>query len=119
MKDFLKTVGLIVFWAIVIIMLNSCCSNCNSSSNTPIDTLRQMQRERITYNVHTQQKDGAEINYDYIISVYRFEYDGHSYIMFCRGDGKGVVHDPNCKCHSTNAVDAHNEETYDDIYSFQ
>ena len=76
-----------------------------------------MQKERITYNVHIQQKDGTEINYDYVFIVYKFEYDGHSYIMFCRGNGKGVVHDPNCKCHSTNAVDDHNEKTYDDIYS--
>ena len=38
--------------------------------------------------------------------IYRFEYDGHSYIIFkYNGDinphnTSGIVHDPDCKCHN-------------------
>lgn len=34
------------------------------------------------------------------LTVYRYEYDGHKYILF--GDSEfnnGVVHDPDCPCH--------------------
>ena len=32
--------------------------------------------------------------------IMKFEYDGHKYIMFGDGEGKSVVHDPNCPCHN-------------------
>ena len=35
------------------------------------------------------------------LTVYRYEYDGHKYILF--GDSEfnnGVVHDPDCPCHT-------------------
>jgi hypothetical protein len=37
------------------------------------------------------------------LTVYKYEYDGHKYILF--GDSEynnGVVHDPDCPCHNKN-----------------
>ena len=34
------------------------------------------------------------------LTVFRFEYDGHKYILFTAGDFRnGSVHDPDCPCH--------------------
>ena len=35
------------------------------------------------------------------LTVFRFEYDGHKYIMFFNvvGSVTGYVHDPDCPCH--------------------
>ena len=34
------------------------------------------------------------------LSVLRFEYDGHKYILFTSSETKnGFVHDPDCPCH--------------------
>lgn len=33
------------------------------------------------------------------ITVLRFEYDGHKYILFAADFRNGFVHDPDCPCH--------------------
>ena len=34
------------------------------------------------------------------LTIFRFEYDGHKYILFTSGELKnGFVHDPDCPCH--------------------
>lgn len=34
------------------------------------------------------------------LTVFRFEYDGHKYILFTAGEPRnGFVHDPDCPCH--------------------
>ena len=38
------------------------------------------------------------------LTVYKYEYDGHKYILF--GDSEynnGIVHDPDCPCHTVKA----------------
>ena len=37
-------------------------------------------------------------NYDSRYSVRHFEYRGHKYILFGGGNGKTIVHDPDCPC---------------------
>lgn len=37
-----------------------------------------------------------------LISPAKFQYDGHSYIMFsCINDCSTILHDPDCSCHNT------------------
>lgn len=43
---------------------------------------------------------GEEIRQASIDAIY---YDNHKYLMFwVGGEPRGVVHDPNCKCHGNN-----------------
>lgn len=36
------------------------------------------------------------------LNVTPFEYNGHKYIMFGFGDGKAIVHNPDCHCNNSN-----------------
>ena len=43
-------------------------------------------------------------NWSKTLSVYRYEYDGHKYILFGDAEGSnGVVHDPDCPCQTVKA----------------
>ncbi len=49
------------------------------------------------------------------LTVYRYEYDGHKYILF--GDSEinnGVVHDPDCPCHIVEAPSKTETSDYPD-----
>ena len=49
------------------------------------------------------------------LNVYRYEYDGHKYILF--GDSEinnGVVHDPDCPCHTVKAPSKTETSDYPD-----
>lgn len=49
------------------------------------------------------------------LTVYRYEYDGHKYILF--GDSEfnnGVVHDPDCPCHTVEATTKTETSDYPD-----
>lgn len=49
------------------------------------------------------------------LTVYRYEYDGHKYILF--GDSEynnGIVHDPDCPCHTVEAPSKTETSDYPD-----
>ena len=49
------------------------------------------------------------------LTIYRYEYDGHKYILF--GDSEinnGVVHDPDCPCHTVEAPSKTETSDYPD-----
>lgn len=49
------------------------------------------------------------------LTVYRYEYDGHKYILF--GDSEynnGVVHDPDCPCHTVETTTKTETSDYPD-----
>ena len=38
----------------------------------------------------------------YLMDISKFNYIGHSYIMFCGNESmNGIIHDPDCPCHNT------------------
>ena len=42
----------------------------------------------------TQEQDIKSV--EYFQSIYKFDYEGHQYILFRKWDISGIVHDPNC-----------------------
>ena len=72
------------------LLLASCCETTYETSR--VDGTR----ERIYINFKEQASKS--------LNVYRYEYDGHKYILF--GDSEynnGVVHDPDCPSHTVEA----------------
>ena len=50
-----------------------------------------------------------------VVSINRFEYDGHKYILFLSGESRnGFVHDPDCPCHEQYATKGGNEQETSD-----
>ena len=47
------------------------------------------------------KKERIYLRNELTLGVFRFEYDGHKYMMFYRlgTDVNGFVHDPDCPCH--------------------
>lgn len=79
------------------LMLSSCCETVET---TTVDASKDY--------VYLKTKDGQ-----YSVRVFRYEYDGHKYIMFGQNEYRnGVVHDPDCPCHTT-VQEAHKTETSD------
>ena len=73
------------------LLLASCCSGTTYEISRVDAT-----RERIYINFKEQASKS--------LNVYRYEYNGHKYILF--GDSEfnnGVVHDPDCPCHIVEA----------------
>lgn len=49
------------------------------------------------------------------LNVFRFEYDGHKYILFTSGETRnGFVHDPDCPCHTVEAQSKTETSDYPD-----
>ena len=81
-----------IFYIIAtVLLLASCCSD------TTYETSRvDATKEYVYINLKGQLSKS--------LTVYRYEYDGHKYILF--GDSEynnGVVHDPDCPCHTVEA----------------
>lgn len=83
-------IAIILFFVMVVIMrsMTGCCpskqqnSNC-SKCNTKTEVVN------IDYGAGTKR----------VIRVGRFEHNGHNYLVFGQGEGRCVVHDPDCeKC---------------------
>lgn len=78
-----------IFYIIAtVLLLASCCSG-STYEISRVDATR----ERIYINFKEQASKS--------LNVYRYEYNGHKYILF--GDSEynnGVVHDPDCPCHT-------------------
>lgn len=83
------------------LLLASCCETTYETSR--VDGTR----ERIYINFKEQAFKS--------LNVYRYEYDGHKYILF--GDSEinnGVVHDPDCPCHTVKAPSKTETSDYPD-----
>lgn len=84
------------------LLLASCCPN------TTYETSRvDATKEYVYINFNGQLNKS--------LSVYRYEYDGHKYILF--GDSEynnGVVHDPDCPCHTVEAPSKTETSDYPD-----
>lgn len=83
------------------LMLISCCGPTYEVSNVDGD------KEKI----YIKYKENSVKS----LSVYRYEYDGHKYILF--GDSEynnGIVHDPDCPCHTVEAPSKTETSDYPD-----
>ena len=92
----------VIYTIATALLLASCCS----------DTTYKISRVDAT-------KEYVYINFkgdvNKSLSVYRYEYDGHKYILF--GDSEynnGVVHDPDCPCHTVEAPSKTETSDYPD-----
>lgn len=84
------------------LLLASCCSGTTYEISRVDAT-----RERIYINFKEQASKS--------LNVYRYEYNGHKYILF--GDSEfnnGVVHDPDCPCHTVEASSKTETSDYPD-----
>ena len=83
------------------LMLASCCGTTYESSYTDGN------KEYMYIKLGTNSVKS--------LTVYRYEYDGHKYILF--GDSEfnnGVVHDPDCPCHTVEAPSKTETSDYPD-----
>lgn len=84
------------------LLLASCCSNAT------YETSRVDAKKEFVYITYKEQWSKS-------LAVYRYEYDGHKYILF--GDSEfnnGVVHDPDCPCHTVEASSKTETSDYPD-----
>lgn len=84
------------------LLLASCCSD------TTYETSHVDAAKEYVYLVFNERWSKS-------LSVYRYEYDGHKYILF--GDSEinnGVVHDPDCPCHTVEAPSKTETSDYPD-----
>ena len=97
-----------IFMFVFIVALFASCYTKKSDtpgSLQPLDSVKEndpykLNVEFLPYYIHTIYKNYV-IHNDNTITVYKFEYNGHSYIMFSHGHAEnGVVHDPDCPCHT-------------------
>jgi uncharacterized protein YxeA len=85
------------------LLLASCCSNTTYETSHIDGT-----KEYVYINFKEQVSKKS-------LTVYRYEYDGHKYILF--GDSEynnGVVHDPDCPCHTVEAPSKTETSDYPD-----
>ena len=78
-----------IFYIIATALLLASCCSVSTYETSYIDGTK----EYIHINFGEQWNES--------FTVYRYEYDGHKYILF--GDNEfnnGVVHDPDCPCHT-------------------
>lgn len=80
-----KVFGLII----CLVFLLTSCNEYERKEQTPYD------REILNLTNSNSSID---------IYVYRFKYRNHKYILFSKGHGKGVIHDPDCECFEDNNV---------------
>ena len=92
----------VIYIIATVLLLASCCSDTTYEISRVDAT-----RERIYINFKGQAFKS--------LNVYRYEYDGHKYILF--GDSEynnGVVHDPDCPCHTVEAATKTETSDYPD-----
>lgn len=107
----MKTVKLFIL-AIVSLFLTGCYSSNSNESATikfadntnKLDSIRLNDSTEITpyfqeLNSHYIDHNGHILNSYRRMLIYKFNYDGHKYIMFSVNKYEnGVIHDPDCKC---------------------
>ena len=71
--------------------------------------------EEIKSQESAVEKEYLYLNSQGTIGVYRFEYNGHKYILFASGESRnGFVHDPDCPCHTVKAPSKTETSDYPD-----
>ena len=108
----MKTVKLFIFSIVALFLVGCYSPNSNKpatiefASNTKkLDSIRLNDSTEITTYFKELNAHYIDTN-DYIIKnryrrmvIYKFNYDGHKYIMFSVDKSEnGVVHDPDCEC---------------------
>jgi hypothetical protein len=92
-----------IFYIIITaLLLASCCSG-TTYETSQVDGTKEY--------VHINYKE----QWYKSVTVYRYEYDGHKYILF--GDSEinnGVVHDPDCPCHTVEGPSKKETSDYPD-----
>ena len=84
------------------LLLASCCSDTTYETSL-IDGTKEY--------VHIKSKG----QWSKSLTVYRYEYDGHKYILFGGSEfNNGVVHDPDCPCHTVEASSKTETSDYPD-----
>lgn len=81
-----------IFYIIATVFLLASCCSSTTYEISRVDAIKE--RVYINFNGQLSKK----------LTVHRYEYDGHKYILF--GDSEydnGVVHDPDCPCHTVKA----------------
>lgn len=112
MKDILNVFFAFVIGAfIVITSLNSCSNSCNNTDRETalemLDSIKandpyELNAEWLPYHYHKIYDNEVKCFSD-DIKVYKFQYNGHNYLMFSKSKfSNGVVHDPDCPCHNKN-----------------
>lgn len=110
MKNIVNNIVLLLFFILVAIFANSCNSCNNTDKEKAIETLDsikandpyELNAEWLPYHYHKIYDNQVECFSDNI-KVYKFQYNGHNYIMFSESKwANGVVHDPDCPCQNKN-----------------
>ena len=86
-RDLLITLAMILFFALVIVTLNSCVPEDQQPKEMPEST-----ENRMYYRNYFNPS-----GYSYT-SVRKAEYNGHTFLIFGDGESRCIVHDPDCKC---------------------
>ena len=111
MKNILNVFFAFVIGAFIVIMTFNSCNSCNNTDKERLieilDSIKandpyELNVEHLPYHTHYVQ-GGTVHCYNDNIRVYKFNYNGHTYIMFSNGRSEnGVVHDPDCPCYDKN-----------------
>lgn len=81
-----------IFCAICIILscLATSCSNMTADKTTADKMTQTSEHFMKVYNSDNSVKSN--------IPIWRAEYNGHHYLMISSGNGRTIVHDPDCSC---------------------
>ena len=82
-----------IFILVVIIILVFSCSKGVNNYNQPEEIYPEMSYDRFVY----QHTTSSGCNYTEFITVKKFTFEDHDYILMGQNSASGLVHDPNCK----------------------
>lgn len=87
-----------VIGTVIVIVFSSCSFSCESNDVNSETVSKDESQCVYTKTHHLSRKLGE------VCCVRHFEYGGHKYIQFqisaSHGGNSGVVHDPDCPCHT-------------------
>ena len=89
-RDLLITLAMILFFALVIVTLNSCAPVDQQPKEMPESTENRMYYPNCECSMNPS-------GYSYT-SVRKAEYNGHTFLIFGDRESRCIVHDPDCKC---------------------
>ena len=91
----MKKTFIFILAVIIIILISSCCKR-TSNYNQLEEIYPEMSYDRFVY----QHTTSSGYNYTEFISVKKFTFEEHDYILMRQNGSQGpggLVHDPNCK----------------------
>ena len=102
----MKNIFKVLVFVFIVTLFVGCYSETSDKSAMieSLDSIKandpyELNYEYINYHTHYIQSGHVQL-YRVNIMVYKFKYNGHTYIMFSNGRSEnGVVHDPDCECH--------------------